>query len=192
MPRQFSIYVGFESAAASVHTYETLFVPGLLQTEGYARALVDAHGTSQNEEDAARRVEARMYRQQLLTGPDAPRLHAIVDEAALRRVVGGREVMHGQLAHLADAAQRPNLNVQVVPFTIGAYMPMEGGFIILRFPDADDADVVCVDLLTRSLYLDDVGEVERYRDAWENVLSTAATPLDSIKMIKKAAEELKS
>lgn len=191
MPRQFSIYLGFEGDASSIHTYEALYIPGLLQTEGYARALVEAHQTSNNDEEAARRVEARMLRQALITGPDAPRLHAIIDEAAVRRVVGSREIMREQLDHLAKAAQRPNVVVQVIPYRAGAYMPMEGGFIILRFTDTTDADVVCVDLLTRSLYLDDVSEVDRYRDAWENVLATAEPPARSVDLIKSAAEELR-
>lgn len=190
MPRQFSIYLGFEGDASSIHTYEALYVPGLLQTEAYARVLVDAHQTSNDDQAAARRVEARMLRQALITGQDPPRLHAIVDEAALRRAVGGRQVMRDQLNHLAEAAKRPNVVVQVIPFNAGAYMPMEGGFIILRFTDTTDADVVCVDLLTRSLYLDDVSEVDRYRDAWENVLATAASPRSSVGLIKTAAEEL--
>ncbi len=192
IPRQFSVYLGFETAASSIHTFESLVVPGLLQTEKYARALVDAHGTSQTEEEAARRVEARMYRQQLLTGDDAPRLHAILDEAVIRRMIGGRDVMHEQLLHLSEAASRPNVVVQVIPFAAGAHMAMEGGFIVLRFAEVDDGDVVSVDQLTRSLYLDDASEVERYRDAWESVLATAASPADSKRMIKAAAEEMRS
>lgn len=189
--KRFSTYLGFEAVAASVHNWEPLVVPGLLQTEGYARALVDAHGTVHTEDDAARRVEARMYRQEILQGDDAPRLHAIIDESVLRREVGGKATMQGQLAHLADAARRPNVTVQVVPFASGAIMSMEGGFIILRFADVLDGDVVSVDLLTRSLYLDDADEALRYRDAWESVLATAASPAISLEMITTAAEEMK-
>ncbi len=133
-----------------------------------------------------------MYRQQLLTGDDAPRLHAILDEAVIRRMIGGRDVMHEQLLHLSEAASRPNVVVQVIPFAAGAHMAMEGGFIVLRFAEVDDGDVVSVDQLTRSLYLDDASEVERYRDAWESVLATAASPADSKRMIKAAAEEMRS
>lgn len=189
--RRFSTYLGFEAAAASVHNWEPQVVPGLLQTAEYARALVDTHGTSKTEEDAARRVEARMYRQQLLTGEDAPRLHAIIDESVLHRQVGGRATMHGQLARLVEAARRPNVTLQVVPFAAGAHASMEGGFIILRFTELDAGDVVSVDLLTRSLYLDDADETTRYRDAWESVLSTAASPMDSLSLISAAAEEMK-
>jgi len=187
--RRFSTYLGFEKAAASVHNWEPLVVPGLLQTAEYARALVDAHGTSKTEDEAARRVEARMYRQQLLTGDDAPRLHAIIDESVLHRLVGGPGTLHGQLMHLHDAARRPNVTLQVVPFAAGALTAMEGGFIILRFAEVHDGDVVSVDLLTRSLYLDDPAEAERYRDAWESVLASAADPATSLQMIKTAANK---
>ena len=132
-----------------------------------------------------------MYRQQLLTGNDVPRLHAIIDEAVLHRLIGGRATMYGQLVRLAEEAVRPNVTVQVVPFAAGALAATEGGFIILRFNDVDDGDVVSVDLLTRSLYLDDPAEVARYRDAWESVLATAVSKPDSLKMIKATAEELK-
>lgn len=189
--KRFSTYLGFEAAAASVHTWMPHVVPGLLQTADYARALVDAHGTVHSEEDAARRVDARIYRQQLLQGDDAPRLHVIIDEAVLRRQIGGPQVMHDQLAHLAEAARRPNVTVQVVPFTAGALTAMEGGFIILRFAEVDDGDVVAVDLLTRSLYLDDLNETSRYRDAWESVLATAASPAASLRMIMAAGNKEK-
>jgi len=131
-----------------------------------------------------------MLRQALLTGPEAPRLHAIIDEAALRRVVGSKAIMREQLQHLMEAAKRPNVVIQVIPYSAGAYMPMEGGFIILRFPGTTDADVVCIDILTRSLYLADVSEVDRYRDAWENVLATAEAPVASIDLIETMAGEL--
>jgi transcriptional regulator with XRE-family HTH domain len=189
--RQFSTYLGFEAVASVVQTYEGMVVPGLLQTTDYARALVDAVGDAQTEEEAARRVEARVYRQQILQGDDAPRLHAIIDEGVLQRVVGGPAVMHGQLLHLAEMTQRATVTVQVVPFAAGAHRAMEGGFIILRFADEGDGDVVSVDLRTRSLYLDDRGEVEAYRDAWESVLATAASPMLSRQMIDAAAEEMK-
>jgi transcriptional regulator with XRE-family HTH domain len=191
IPRQFSTYLGFEAVAASVHTYELAVVPGLLQTPAYARALVDAVGDAATDEEAARRVEARMYRQQILQGEDAPRLHAIVDEGVLHRAVGGPGVLHDQLVHMGDVAQRTNVIVQVVPFAAGAHSAVEGGFIILRFADATSGDVVSVDLRTRSLYLDNPAEVAAYRDAWESVLAVAATPADSQRMIMAAAEGVK-
>jgi transcriptional regulator with XRE-family HTH domain len=191
-PRQFSTYLGFEAVAASIHTYELAVVPGLLQTQEYARALVDAVGDAGTEKEAERRVEARAYRQQILTGEHAPRLHAIVGEAVLHIQVGGAQVMRGQLAHMADLARRPNVTVQVVPFAAGAHRAMEQGFIVLRFADTEMSDVVSVDLRTRSLYVDNPNEVAAYRDAWESVLSVAATPTDSLQMITAAADKEKS
>jgi transcriptional regulator with XRE-family HTH domain len=190
LPRQFSIYLGFEGDAQSIHNYESLFIPGLLQTAEYARALADATADKGGDDLAARKVEARMLRQALITGHDAPRLHAIIDESALRRVVGGPGVMREQLNHLLEAAKRPNVVIQVIPFQAGAYMSMDGGFIILRFPDIADGDVVCIDILSRSLYLDDAAEVRRYTAAWEDALATAAAPLASVDMVRRMVEEL--
>jgi transcriptional regulator with XRE-family HTH domain len=181
IPRQFSTYLGFEAVAASIHTYELAVVPGLLQTAEYARALVDAVGDAISEKEADRRVEARMYRQQILTG-----------EAVLRMQVGGAQVMHGQLLHIAEVAKRPNVIVQVVPFAAGAHRAMEQGFIILRFADAEMSDVMSVDLRTRSLYVDNANEVAAYRDAWESVLAVAATPAESLRMITAATDKEKS
>jgi hypothetical protein len=151
-----------------------------------------AHAPSQNEDEVARRVEARMLRQQILTGEHAPSLHVVIDAGALHRAIGGPEVMYAQLGRLAEAARRPNVTVQVLPFSAGAYTPMEGGFIVLRFADDEGGDIVSVDLLARSLYVDDPREVARYRDAWENVLATAASPADSLNMITAAAERMTS
>jgi transcriptional regulator with XRE-family HTH domain len=188
--KQFAHILGLEAAASTVLTFEPVVVPGLLQTARYAEGLVHANGPNQNEDEVARRVEARMLRQQILNGPGAPHVHAVIDEAALRRQVGGAEVMHEQLSRIVQASRRPNATVQVLPFATGAYMPVQGGFMTLRFADAEDSDIVSVELLTRTLYVDDAGEVARYRDAWESVLSTAASPADSLEMIVAAAEEI--
>ncbi|WP_157411546.1 helix-turn-helix domain-containing protein [Actinoplanes rectilineatus] len=189
--KQFAHILGLEAAASAVLTFEPVVVPGLLQTARYAEGLVLANGPSDNEEHVRRRVEARMLRQQVLTGPEAPRIHAVIDEAVLHRRVGGTDVMHEQLLHIADASGRPNTTVQVLPFGSGAYMPVQGGFIALRFADTDDGDIVSVELLARTLYIDDAREVAMYRDAWESVLSTAASPTDSLALIMAAIEEMR-
>lgn len=162
LPRQFSVYLGFEGDAAFIHTYQTVLIPGLLQTADYARSIFEAAQPGEGSEEIGRRVEARLLRQVLLTGKDAPRLWAILDEAAIRRVVGGPQIMRAQLEHLLTMGKQSNVTIQVVPFAAGAYMSMDGGFIILRFAEADDPDVVCVDSRTRSLYIDDPAEVRRY------------------------------
>ena len=159
LPRQFSVYLGFEGDACVDRTdYETMLIPGLLQTADCARALFEAAQPGESEEELQRRIEARLLRQAVITGANGPRLYAIVDEAALHRLVGGPEVMGKQLEHLLEVGRRGNVTVQVIPFRAGAYMSMEGGFIILRFAEATDPEVVCIDTLTRSLYIDDASE----------------------------------
>ncbi|WP_189333181.1 helix-turn-helix domain-containing protein [Actinoplanes ianthinogenes] len=190
LPKQFGTYLGLEAEAASIHAWEPLLIPGLLQTAAYARALVVAHRAEHNEGETERRVEARMERQDILSGEEAPFMQAVLGESALRRQVGGRDVMRDQLAFLAKMTERQNVQVHIVPYSAGAYMPMEGGFQMLRFADPEAAPIVCIDLLTRNLYLDDVAEVGRYRDAWEDVLTKALPHTESAAMIKAAAEEM--
>ncbi|MEV4642803.1 helix-turn-helix transcriptional regulator [Actinoplanes sp. NPDC049548] len=192
LPRQFATYLGLEPEAQSLHSWEPNFVPGLLQTEAYARALVVVYRKGQNEGEVERRVEARMERQALLRGPDAPLLHAIIGESVLHQIVGDRQVTRDQLAHLVDVANRPNVDVQVVPWAAGAFMPTEGGFQLLRFADDAAGEVVCVDLRTQVQYVDKPAEVGAYRDAWEDVLAKALPPQDSVTLIRAAAEELGS
>jgi transcriptional regulator with XRE-family HTH domain len=192
LPRQFSIYLGFEGDATSILTYESLLVPGLLQTADYARALFEVAQPARRGEDIDRHVEARLQRQTLLDRGEAgpPTLWVIVDEASLRRVVGSAKVMHSQLLQLLAASERPSVTLQVVPFRAGAYMSMEGGFIILGFGDLGP-DVACVDGLTRSLYLEDESEVARYRLAFEHLRAIAASPADSRDLIAAIAKEMK-
>jgi hypothetical protein len=188
---QFRQYLGLEAEAASLHVWQPSLVPGLLQTADYARALVVAFQRGHNVSGVDRTVSARIERQSILQGADAPVLQAVIGEAALHRVVGGRQVMHEQLMHLAEAANQPNIQLQVVPFSAGAYMPEAGGFWVLRFSDSAAGEVVCVEILARTLYVDDRDEVETYRDAWEDVLGKAAPHQESVKMITAAAEEMK-
>ncbi|WP_436521424.1 helix-turn-helix domain-containing protein [Actinoplanes sp. HUAS TT8] len=189
LPRQFATYLGLEGEAASMHSWEPVLVPGLLQTESYARALIAIHRTGQNDAETDRRVEARMERQALLRGPGAPNFHAIIGENALHQMIGGRQVMGEQLRHLAETAERSNVTVQVVPWSAGACMPMEGGFQILRFADSAAGQVICIDLRMTTIYLDDPAEIDGYRDAWEDVLAKALPPNDSLRIIKAATTE---
>ncbi|GAA1613909.1 helix-turn-helix transcriptional regulator [Actinoplanes couchii] len=187
---QFRQYLGLEAEAASLHSWQPNIIPGLLQTPGYARALVTAYQRGKNAEEATRLVDARMERQTLLQGKDAPIFQAIIGEAVLRRVIGGKQVMHDQLTRLAGAADQPNVQVQVLPYSAGAYVPEVGGFQVLRFADSEAGEVVCVEILGRTLYLDDRAEVELYRDAWEDVLGKAAPHQESLELIRTAAEEM--
>ncbi len=164
-------------------------IPGLLQTADYTRALIRAKLPLANDEEVQRRVEARIERQKILTRDSPPVLWAIIDEAALHREIGGAEVMTAQLKRILEVNRRPNVTIQVLPFTAGAHACMESGFIVLAFGDPQDPDVACVDLLARSLYLDDRDDVGRYRGAFEHLRAQAASPADSTKMIAALARE---
>ena len=144
-----------------IRTYQIQLVPGLLQTEGYARALI-RQGSATTEEEIARRGELRASRQEILRLPDAPQLWVVIDEAALRRPVGSREIVREQLEHLIEVADHPAVTLQIMPFSAGAHSAMGGPFTILRFAEPDLADVVYIEQLTSALYLDKPVEVDSY------------------------------
>src|SRR5450755_3986864 len=146
LPAWLEAYVGLEAAASVLRTYEVQLVPGLLQTEEYARALI-RQGSAASEEEIARRGELRVSRQEILRRPDAPQLWAVVDEGALRRPVGSTEVIRGQLKHLIEVTDHPAVTLQVLPFQVGAHSAMGGPFTILRFAEPDLADVVYIEQL---------------------------------------------
>jgi transcriptional regulator with XRE-family HTH domain len=149
----FRAYVDLESAASLIRAYEGQLVPGLLQTEDYVRSVIRG-ALEDAPEEIERRVALRMARQKLLERPDAPRLWVVVDEAALRRPVGGAKVMRAQIERLIQASQMPNVTLQVIRTSVGAHPGMVGAFSILRFADEDLPDVVYVEHLTNALYLD--------------------------------------
>ena len=161
-------YVGLEAAASVIRTYQIQIIPGLLQTEGYARALI-SQGSAATEEQIARRSELRASRQDVLRRPDAPQLWVVVDEGALRRPVGSREVVREQLAYLIEVADHPAVTLQILPFSAGAHSAMGGPFTILRFAEPDLADVVYIEHLTSALYLDKPVEVDSYLEVMERL-----------------------
>jgi DNA-binding XRE family transcriptional regulator len=167
LPQWFRTYVDLEAAATLIRTYEGQFVPGLLQTDDYMRALVHGAHLEETNEDVGRRVRLRMARQTLLTREQPPRLWAVVDEAALRRPVGGPEVMRAQLERLLEASKLPNVTLQVLGFGAGAHPAMGSSFSILRFPEQELPDLVYLEHLTNAVYLDKRHEVERYLDVME-------------------------
>jgi hypothetical protein len=176
LPNWFQSFVGLEAASALIRTYEVQFVPGLLQTEDYARAVVLlGHGTKPISE-IEQRVRLRMARQQVLTRQDAPRLWAVLDEAALRRPIGGLKVMRAQLEALLEAAELPNVTLQVIPFSAGGHAAAGGAFTILRFPDQDLPDVVYAEQLTSALYLDKREDVDDYASAMDRLCIEAQPP----------------
>jgi transcriptional regulator with XRE-family HTH domain len=179
LPGWFQSYIGLEAAASLIRTYEVQFVPGLLQTEEYARAVIMLGHAGSTREEIARRVALRMSRQQVLTGSGPVRLWAIVDEAALRRPIGGRDVMRAQLESLIAAAKLPSVTVQVVPFGVGGHAAAGGAFTLLRFPDPDMPDVVYTEQLTSALYLDRREDVDRYLEVMERLAVEAEPPANS-------------
>ena len=190
LPDWFQVYVGLEEAAALIRLYEVQFVPGLLQTADYARAVVALGQPGASAEEVARRVSLRIARQDLLRKPGAPRLWAIVDEAALRRPIGGREVMRAQLERLIEVTREPNITLQVVPFSSGGHAAEGGAFTILRFPEVDLPDVVYVEQLTSSLYLDKRDDVERYTEVMERLSVESESPEHTTEILSKMLEEV--
>lgn len=175
-PSWLQSYLDFESAAALIRSFEVQFVPGLLQTEEYARAVIQLGYRHASPTEIDRRVALRMTRQHLLTQPNPPRLWAVMDEAVLRRPIGGSRVMHDQLHALAHAATRPNVHLQIMPFGAGGHAAAGGAFTILRFPDEDLPDVVYLEHLTDARFLTKRDEVERYSSTAARLIVEAETP----------------
>lgn len=190
LPGWFQPYVGLESAATIIRTYELQFVPGLLQTADYARAVIRlGHGQAEPSE-LERRVSLRLARQKILTRPDPPQLWAVIDEGALRRPVGGVDVMRAQIAALIDATKMPNVQLQVMPFDYGGHSAAGGAFSILRFPDQDLPDIVYVEQLASALYLDKREDVERYVEAMERLAVEADPPNETADTLGGILREL--
>ncbi|WP_243711423.1 helix-turn-helix transcriptional regulator [Actinomadura sp. KC216] len=183
LPGWFQTYVGLEESAALIRTYELQFVPGLLQSEGYARAVIRLGNAGAAEHEIDQRVELRMQRQGRLTGPEAPRLWAVVDEGALKRPIGGPEVMRGQFEHLIEMSKLPNVTIQIMPFRFGGHAAEGGAFTILRFPEQDLPDVVYVENLTGAMYLDKRDDVDTYLQAMERLCVDSATPERTVELL---------
>jgi transcriptional regulator with XRE-family HTH domain len=189
LPGWFETYVGLEEAAALVRTYEVQFIPGLLQTEEYARAVISLGNSTAPSEEIEQRVSLRMTRQKLLTRGESPRLWAVVDEAALRRPIGGRDVMRGQLERLIEATKLPGVILQVLPFRVGGHTAEAGAFSILRFPESDLPDVVYVEQLTSALYLDRRDDVDSYMEAMERLCVVSAPPDETAEILSRILQE---
>ena len=189
MPNWFQTYVGLEEAAALIRIYEVQFIPGLLQTEDYMRALMTLNRPNLDRTEVDRRINVRMRRQKLITDNDGPRLWAIVDEAALRRPVGGPTVMKAQIQRLIDAADMPNVVLQVMPFRFGGHAAESGAFTILRFPEQDLPDVVYLEQLTSALYLDKRDDVDQYLQVMERLGVDSQTPASSVELLTEMLKE---
>ncbi len=195
IPEGFDLYIGLEEAAAGLASYESELVPGLLQTEGYARAIIRAHaGEQDTDEEIERMVRLRIERQTLLTRRTSPPLlRLVLNEAVLLRPVGGRSVMAEQLAHLVEASTLPNVMIRVVPFAAGLHHGVVSGpFVVLRFPvngDGTDTEppTVYADGYTGSLYLDKPHEVQGYEAAFDNMWKASLDEQASRRLISDTA-----
>jgi transcriptional regulator with XRE-family HTH domain len=189
LPQWFRTYVDLESAAALIRTYEGQFVPGLLQTEDYLRAVVGGAHLEDSPEEAERRVALRLGRQTMLEQPGAPRLWAVVDEAALRRPVGDRVAMRAQLERLVEATKLPNVTLQVLPFAVAVHPAMTGAFSVLRFAEPELPDVVYVEHLTNALYLDRRDDVNQYLHVMDTISVRAAPPRRAADILHEILKE---
>jgi hypothetical protein len=189
MPDWFSTYVGLEQAATIIRTYEAQYVPGLLQTEAYAKAVVDL-GEAVRADEVGKRVELRMHRKQLLSIPKPPDYWAILDEAVLRRNLGGRQAMRDQLDHILEASERPNITVQVVPFDRSDVAAVGGPFTLLRFAEPDLPDIVYLEQLNSALYLNRDVEVMNYLQIMNRLAAGALTPQRSTDLIAYVRDTL--
>ena len=188
IPEWFQFYVGLEAAASAMQEYCAELVTGLLQTEAYARAVMAAAARSDTGE-MDRQVAVRLERQKRLTAPDAPSLWVVLDEAVLRRQVGGPAVMAAQLAHIDQMAGQPNVTVQVLPFTAGAHPAMLGSFTLMQFPDPADKDVVYLEAETGALYLEKPQDVRRYSLMIDYLRAQALGPAESRALIAQLAQQ---
>jgi transcriptional regulator with XRE-family HTH domain len=191
LPSWFEQLIGLEEAASVIRTYEVQFVPGLLQTPEYARAVTRLGHPRADDREIERRVRLRTDRQRALDSELGPRLWAVIDEAALRRPLGSDpEVMRNQIDHLLKIGSRRNVTLQIAPFNIGGLSAAGGPVTILRFLEPDLPDVVYLEQLTTALYLDKQDEVENYMVVMDRLCAVAETPAASTKWLKELREEL--
>src|SRR5690606_34758935 len=182
-------YVGLEAAAGSIRAYEQQVVPGLLQTEEYARALIRAARPDITAEEVEKRVRVRRNRQSLLSQDDPIDLWVVLDETVVSRPVGGDAVMRDQLEYLVKAADLPNVTLQILPFEAGAHAGMDGTFTILDFPEPGDPAVVYAENATGGLFLEKPEELQKYVFIFDHIRAAAMRPEESVDLIAKLAKE---
>ena len=192
LPDPHSTFIGLEAGTSAIRTYQAQLVPGLLQTEDYTRAVLQATRMTTRDTDKARRfVEVRKARQELLYQEPAVTLWAVLDEAVLRRLIGGPAVMRAQLARLSEAAGLPNVTLQVLPDKAGEHAALEGSFTILGFAGTGEQSVVYIDATTGGVYVEKAEDVERYASVFDHVRAAALSPKDSVAFIMDAATHLR-
>jgi transcriptional regulator with XRE-family HTH domain len=189
LPAWFKVAVGLEESASLIRAYEPQVVPGLLQTEDYIRALTTASFPGADGEEVQRRVALRLARQELLRRPAPPEYWVVMDETVLRRPIGSRKVMRGQLARLIEAAETPTVTVQVIPFTAGWHPALYGMFWLFRFPDQEMPDIVYSESLTGSYYMNKPAETTAYIEAIDRMCAQAASPDQTLTLLRDILKE---
>lgn len=185
----FETYLGLEAEAAVIRGYEAQAVPGLFQTEAYARAIIEATAISGVPGEIDEKIQVRLARQELITRSIEPaRFVALLDEAVLRRPVGGEEVMRGQFNRILELGKLPNVDLRVIPFAVGAHAGMDGQFYLLEFPDPEDLDLVYLEQSGSGLVLEDPEDIRRYTQMFGNLMAKALQPDDSIAFISRIAQ----
>jgi transcriptional regulator with XRE-family HTH domain len=186
----YSVYIGLETDAASLRVYEPQVVPGLLQTPGYAEAVITGALPEATTADIEKRVGVRMRRQDRITDTEHPlRLWAVLDESALRRAVGGPQTMVEQLDHLLELTRLPHVTVQVMPFSMGAHPGVNGQYAILEFPEAADSTVVYLEGVTSDLYLEKANDVQSYSVMYEHLRAQALNADQTREFIEDVAKQ---
>ncbi|MEV4683969.1 helix-turn-helix domain-containing protein [Streptomyces kurssanovii] len=186
----YSVYIGLETDAASLRVYEPQVVPGLLQTRQYAEALISGALPESGTTDIEKRVSVRLRRQERIRDAEHPlRMWAVIDEAALRRQVGGRQLMREQLEHLVELSQQPHVTVQVLPFEMGAHPGVNGQYAILEFPDTSDSSVVYIEGVTSDLYLEKANDVQKYSVMYEHLRAQALNVEQTRQFIASIAKD---
>ncbi|MFI5794049.1 helix-turn-helix domain-containing protein [Streptomyces sp. NPDC051677] len=186
----YSVYIGLETDAASLRVYDPQVVPGLLQTRQYAEALISGALPETAHTEVEKRVQVRMRRQERVSSGENPlRLWSVMDESALRRVVGSRELMREQLEHLVEQSQLPHVTVQVIPFEMGAHPGLNGQYAILEFPDTADSSVVYIEGVTSDLYLEKPNDVQKYSVMYEHLRAQALNVDQSRQFIADIAKK---
>lgn len=181
--------IQFESAASVVRGFQPLTVPGLLQTEDYATSLT-GENIALSPADADIVVSVRMKRQELLSRAYAPFLHFVIDEAVVRRLVGGRDSMCLQIRHLIKMAARSNITLQIVPFSIGSYPGLSGSFVIFEFPDEGDDDILYIENPRGDLFIEDPSEIAIYEESFEDLRRLSMDPDESVAFLAAIANEV--
>ncbi len=184
----FDSYIGLEAEASVLRTYQSQVVPGLLQTEAYARAVIEATAMGPARAEVAEKVAVRMSRQDLVTRVDDPiQIVMVLDEAVIRRQIGGPGIMRGQLLRLLEAGALPNVDIRVLPFASGAHPALDGQFNLLEFPEPGDLDLVYLEQAVSGLVLEEPQERRRYASMFADLMTRALSPGETMILIGSAA-----